>query len=90
VEGFRRFIVESEGPRANVAGRDGLFSEFLGYAVVFGATERWAQAFGAVGKALDTSLWFGSLGRLDAEGLVRTLGGFVSSTTDTLASRRPA
>ncbi len=89
VEGFRHFIVESEGPRANLTERDGLFSEYLAYAVVFRATARWARMFGVLqGNAPDTSFWFGALGPIDTEGLVRALDGFVTTTTGTLASPR--
>ena len=38
-DGFRRFIDESEKDRARFAERKNLFSEYLPYAVVFGATE---------------------------------------------------
>ena len=41
-EGFRRFIDESEKERARFAERKNLFSEYLPYAIVFGATEKWA------------------------------------------------
>lgn len=49
-----------------MAARDGLFSEYLGYAVVFDATERSARVVGVLqGKAPDTAFWFGSLGPVD-------------------------
>ena len=41
--GFKRFIDESEKHRAEFAERANIFSEYLPYAVVFGATEKWAQ-----------------------------------------------
>ena len=43
VDGFRRFIDESEKERARFAERRNLFSEYLPYAVVFGATKKWAE-----------------------------------------------
>ena len=42
VDGFRRFIDESEKDRAQFAERKNLFSEYLPYAIVFGATKKWA------------------------------------------------
>ncbi len=45
VDGFRRFIDESEKERAQFAEKKNLFSEYLPYAIVFGATEKWAHAF---------------------------------------------
>ena len=43
--GFKRFIDESEKDRAQFAERQNLFTEYLPYAIVFGATERWARTF---------------------------------------------
>jgi uncharacterized membrane protein YgcG len=45
VLGFKRFIDESEAERAKFAEQQHLFTEYLPYAVVFGATEKWAKAF---------------------------------------------
>ena len=49
VDGFRRFIDESEKDRAQFAERKNLFSEYLPYAIVFGATEKWASTFAGLG-----------------------------------------
>jgi uncharacterized membrane protein len=58
-EGFRRFIDESEKERARFAERKNLFSEYLPYAVVFGATKKWANAFaGLDDQPPDTSSWY--------------------------------
>ena len=48
--GFKRFIDESEKHRAQFAERANIFSEYLPYAVVFGATEKWAKAFEGLGE----------------------------------------
>ena len=45
VLGFKMFIDESEKDRARFAEQQNIFSEYLPYAVVFGATEKWARAF---------------------------------------------
>jgi uncharacterized membrane protein YgcG len=59
VDGFRRFIDESEKERAQFAERRNLFSEYLPYAVVFGATKKWANAFaGLDDEPPDTSSWY--------------------------------
>ncbi|MEX2659370.1 MAG: DUF2207 domain-containing protein, partial [Acidimicrobiales bacterium] len=57
--GFRIFIEESEKERARFAERANLFSEYLPYAIVFGATDKWARAFaGLDGELPDTSAWY--------------------------------
>jgi hypothetical protein len=85
-EGFRRFIVESEGVRASGAARAGMFSAYLGYAIVFGATARRAEASQAIDGAMpDTSIWFGPL---DGIGVVRAVDGFVDTATADLSSPR--
>ncbi|MEA3055819.1 MAG: hypothetical protein QOD30_1251, partial [Actinomycetota bacterium] len=54
--GFKRFIDESEKDRARFAEQQHLFTEYLPYAVVFGATEQWAKAFaGLDGQLPDQS-----------------------------------
>lgn len=53
VGGFRRFIVESEAHRAEFAERAHIFSEYLPYAMVFGAVDQWAKTFDDLG--LDVS-----------------------------------
>src|SRR4029450_6600971 len=58
-EGFRRFINESEKERAVFAKRKTMFSEYLPYAIVFGATGKWAAAFaGLDDQPPDTSSWY--------------------------------
>ena len=59
VDGFRRFIDESEKERARFAEQKNLFTEYLPYAIVFGATKKWARAFeGLDGEPPDTSIWY--------------------------------
>ena len=60
VSGFRRFIEESEKERARFAERAHLFTEYLPYAVVFGATEKWARAFAGLEDeiAQTTTAWY--------------------------------
>ena len=59
VDGFRRFIEESEKERARFAEQKNLFSEYLPYTIVFGVTKKWARAFdGLDGEPPDTSSWY--------------------------------
>jgi uncharacterized protein (TIGR04222 family) len=90
VHGFRMFIEESEKERARFAERANLFSEYLPYAIVFGATEKWARAFAGLDGALpDTGGWYvGHHGGLGFNYLVFSgaMGGFTTTTAGTIAS----
>ena len=72
VNGFRRFIEESEKERAQFAEKKNLFSEYLPYAIVFGATEKWARAFeGLAGEPPDTSSWYRSSDAVPVHGVLQ-------------------
>ena len=87
--GFRRFIEESEKERARFAERAHLFTEYLPYAVVFGATEKWAKAFaGLDGQLPDTSGWYvgHSHGMFHAAAFSSAMDNFSTTTAGTLTS----
>jgi len=87
--GFRRFIEESEKERARFAERAHLFTEYLPYAIVFGATEKWAKAFaGLDGQLPDTGGWYvGSRpGFFHAAAFSSSMDNFSSSSVGTLTS----
>jgi uncharacterized protein (TIGR04222 family) len=87
VDGFRRFIDGSEKERARFAERKNLFSEYLPYAIVFGATHKWAQAFaGLDGEPPDTSSWYPRVGAFDALAFSSAIDGFTVTTAGTLTS----
>jgi uncharacterized protein (TIGR04222 family) len=86
-EGFKRFIDESEKGRAEFAERKNLFSEYLPYAVVFGATKKWAQAFADLGdEPPDTSSWYLSQHAFDYAVFGSAIDGFAVTTSGTLTS----
>ncbi len=86
VDGFRRFIEESEKERARFAEQKNLFSEYLPYAIVFGATEKWARAFsGLDGEPPETS-WYVSTGVFNYVLLGAALNSFTVATAGTLTS----
>jgi uncharacterized protein (TIGR04222 family) len=86
VNGFRRFINESEKERARFAEQKNLFSEYLPYAIVFGATERWAKAFaGLDGEPADTS-WYRSTSAFNYAAFTGAMEGFAVTTGGTLTS----
>jgi uncharacterized membrane protein len=86
-EGFKRFIDESEKRRAEFAEKKNLFSEYLPYAVVFGATKKWAHAFAGLGdEPPDTSSWYVSQHALDYALFSSAIDGFAVTTAGTLTS----
>ena len=86
-EGFKRFIDESEKSRAEFAERKNLFSEYLPYAVVFGATKKWAKAFADLGdEPPDTSSWYLSQHAFDYAVFSSAIDGFAVTTAGTLTS----
>ncbi len=91
VDGFRRFIDESEKERARFAERAHLFSEYLPYAVVFGATKQWARAFEGLGDdAVDTSSWYHGTGAFQLVAFSHAVDSFAVATAGTLTSTPPS
>ncbi len=86
VEGFRRFINESEKERARFAEQQHLFSEYLPYAIVFGATERWARAFAGLDGELPQPSWYGGQGAFTALAFSHSIDGFTVTTAGTITS----
>jgi uncharacterized membrane protein len=85
--GFKRFIDESERDRAQFAEKQHLFTEYLPYAVVFGATERWAKAFaGLDGELPDQSSWYVSTHPFTFAAFSHSMDGFATTSAGTIAS----
>lgn len=47
--GFRELFVAGEGERQEFYEREGLFTKYLPYAIVFGCATQWAERFAAMG-----------------------------------------
>ena len=86
VAGFRRFIEESEKDRARFAEQQHLFSEYLPYAIVFGATEKWARAFAGLDDELVQPGWYGGSSSFTTVGFAHSLDGFAVTTAGTITS----
>ncbi len=84
--GFRRFIEESEARRAEFAEKKNLFTEYLPYAVVFGATEKWAKAFEGLNAAEAVDSWYSSSGAFEASAFVGAVESFSTSAAGTLSA----
>ena len=85
VQGFRRFIDESEKERARFAEQQHLFSEYLPYAVVFGATEKWARTFAGLDDELAQPDWYGGSSTFTPTGFANYIDGFSVTTAGTIA-----
>lgn len=91
VNGFRRFINESEKDRARFAEQKQLFSEYLPYAIVFGATDQWAKAFADLGgEPADTSDWYRSTVPFQYLAFTSAIQGFTVTAAGTLTSTPPS
>ena len=91
VDGFRRFIEESEKDRAQFAEKKNLFTEYLPYAIVFGATEKWAHAFAGLGdEPPDTSSWYVSQQAFNYLAFSGAINSFTVASAGTLVSTPPS
>ena len=90
VNGFRRFIDESEKERARFAEQKNLFSEYLPYAIVFGATEKWARAFEGLAGEPPDMYWYRSSSPFTYLLLADSIGGFSTTSAGTLTSTPPS
>ena len=84
--GFKRFIDESEKERAQFAERQNLFSEYLPYAVVFGATDKWARAFAGLDGQLPRTDWYVSDQLFTVALFSQAMGGFTTTASGTISS----
>ncbi len=87
VLGFKRFIDESEAYRARFAEEQNIFSEYLPYAVVFGATEKWAKAFEGLATETPTTGWYVSSLPFSAALFASWIDNFTVSSVGTIAAR---
>jgi hypothetical protein len=82
VRGFDLFFTGSEAMHAKAAADQGLLRQYMGYAIVFGHTKQWVDAF----EAPDTSDWFQSSSPLDAAFIGFTAGSLWSPPASSSSS----
>jgi uncharacterized protein (TIGR04222 family) len=85
VRGFRRVIETAETHMSQWAEKEMVFTTFLPFAVVFGCTDKWAQAFAALGIQPDTS-WYVSPRPFVFTDFAQSMDGFAVTTGGTIAS----
>lgn len=92
VFGFRQLFTEPEIARQRYAEDHNMFSTYLPYAIVFGLTERWAQAAEGLGldPATATGTWYASPHPFVWADFGHTMDSFTVNTAGTLVSTPPA
>ena len=86
VRGFRRYIETAEADRARFAEDSNLFFEYLPYAIVFGATERWAKAFEGLANAPADPGWYAGSHPFAVGAFAGSMTGFTVASSGTIAS----
>jgi hypothetical protein len=93
VEGFRRLFDEGEeDTRQRFAEKQGIFSQYLPYAIVFGCTKKWAKAFeGLSADQLGSASWYsGTSNAFGAFAIASALDDFDTRATGTLYASQPS
>ncbi len=87
--GFRRYMETAEKDRAAFAEREGIFSAYLPYAIVFGIVDRWAKAFEGLDREATRAMqglgWYAGQGAFSASAFSSELSTFSSTVSSTLA-----
>jgi uncharacterized protein (TIGR04222 family) len=84
--GFRQYIETAETDRSKFAEQENLFTDYLGYAVVFGATEKWAKAFAGLDDEVPQPGFFISPHPFTAAAFSSSMHSFATSATGTIGA----
>ncbi len=87
--GFRRYMETAEKDRAAFAEREGIFSAYLPYAIVFGIVDRWAKAFEGLDREATRAMqglgWYVGPGAFSTSTFSSELSTFSSNVSSTIA-----
>jgi uncharacterized protein (TIGR04222 family) len=86
IRGFRVVIEKAETHMSRWAEETGVFTRYLPFAIVFGATDRWAKAFESLGAGQPDTSWYVSSRPFIYHEFASSLDGFAVSTSGTIAS----
>ena len=86
IRGFRVVIDKAETHMSRWAERENVFTRFLPYAIVFGLTDKWAQAFAGLATQPVTSSWYVGTHAFTYAAFADSIDGFAVTTGGTLAS----
>lgn len=89
VRGFRTYMDTAETHMAKWAEQENVFSRYLPFAIVFGLTEKWAQAFAQLGE-IPMTPWYVGTRPFSTRGFVSSVDNFALSSAGTLSSRPAA
>ncbi|MGI8778386.1 MAG: DUF2207 domain-containing protein [Acidimicrobiales bacterium] len=88
VLGFRRYIETAEADRMQFAEEENIWASYLPYAIVFGATEKWAEAFEGLGaeQQAGVSSWYVSPYPFSPGSFSGSMSSFAHSTAGAIVS----
>jgi len=88
VLGFRRYIETAEADRMQFAEQENVWAAYLPYAIVFGATKKWARAFEGLGaeQQAGVSSWYISPYPFSPGAFSESMDSFSHSTSGAIAS----
>ncbi|MGQ0668318.1 MAG: DUF2207 domain-containing protein, partial [Actinomycetota bacterium] len=86
VLGFRRVIETADTHLARFAEQENIFYRYLPYAIVFGCTEKWGEAFAALAEEPQQASWYLSPHPFALAGFSHAIDGFAVTTAGTLTS----
>jgi uncharacterized membrane protein len=84
--GFRRYMDTAETDRAAFAEKEGLFTAYLPYAVMFASVDNWMRAFAGLDTAKATSSFYVGPGPFNALAFSNSFSSFSSTLASTVVS----
>ena len=84
--GFKRYMETAEKDRAAFAEKEGLFTAYLPYAVMFGCVSGWARAFAGLDTTKAVSSWYVGPGPFNAVMFSSSLQTFSTTLTSTVVT----
>lgn len=84
--GFKRYMDTAETDRARFAEKEGLFTAYLPYAVMFASVEQWMRAFAGLDTAQAVSSFYVGPGPFNALVFANSFSSFSSSLASTVVA----
>ena len=84
--GFREFMVTAQTDHARFQEEANIFSEYLPYAIVFGCTKKWAEAFEDLELSEEVRSWYSGSGAFYPVVFASSVNSFSESLSTAIAS----